>query len=99
MRDLTNTPTDQGDQTDAMRIQSETQRLSNSPALNDHGMSLTQRDQIHDAKVKGQSGPVFTLPNVAIHAHVLPTGKVLMWGRRDNPTDSMGLQDSLIETG
>ncbi len=31
----------------------------------------------------GQWGPVFTFPNVAIHTHVLPNGRVLMWGRRD----------------
>jgi galactose oxidase len=30
----------------------------------------------------GQWGEVFTLSNVAIHAHLLPTGKVLYWGRR-----------------
>jgi galactose oxidase len=31
---------------------------------------------------KGQWGPVFDLDNVAIHAHLLPTGKLLYWGRR-----------------
>jgi galactose oxidase len=31
----------------------------------------------------GQWAAVFTLPNVAIHTHVLPNGRVLMWGRRD----------------
>ena len=42
----------------------------------------------------GQWGPVMKWPNVAIHTHVLPTGKVLFWSRRewgpggplDNPT-------------
>ena len=38
---------------------------------------------VENSAVKGQWGPVFTLPNVAIHAHVLPNGRVLMWGRRD----------------
>jgi len=38
---------------------------------------------------RGQWGGPFTLPNVAIHAHVLPTGLVLMWGRRDNPQQSL----------
>ena len=38
---------------------------------------------------KGSWGPVFTLPNVAIHTSVLPNGRVLMWGRRDAPTDSL----------
>ena len=31
----------------------------------------------------GQWGPLFALPNVAIHAHLLPNGKVLFWGRRE----------------
>ncbi|MGH3869405.1 MAG: galactose oxidase-like domain-containing protein [Pseudonocardiaceae bacterium] len=31
----------------------------------------------------------FELPNVAIHTHVLPNGKVLFWGRRDQPTGSL----------
>src|ERR1700683_4445395 len=38
---------------------------------------------------RGQWGDLFTLPNVCIHAHVLPNGLVLMWGRRDNPQQSM----------
>ncbi|HUK71134.1 MAG TPA: galactose oxidase-like domain-containing protein [Streptosporangiaceae bacterium] len=38
---------------------------------------------------RGQWGNPFTLPNVGIHAHVLPTGLVLMWGRRDNPQQSL----------
>ena len=38
---------------------------------------------------RGQWENTFTLPNVAIHAHVLPTGLVLMWGRRDNPQQSL----------
>jgi len=38
---------------------------------------------------RGQWGDPFTLLNVGIHAHVLPTGLVLMWGRRDNPQQSM----------
>jgi hypothetical protein len=33
----------------------------------------------------GEWGDVFTLPNVAIHAHLLPTGTVLFWGRRSQP--------------
>jgi galactose oxidase len=37
----------------------------------------------------GRWDPVFELPNVAIHTHVLPNGKVLFWGRRDQPTGSM----------
>ena len=35
--------------------------------------------------VAGEWGPKFNLDNVAIHAHLLPTGKVLYWGRRTTP--------------
>jgi galactose oxidase len=35
---------------------------------------------------QGQWGPVLKFANAAIHAHVLPHGRVLMWGRRDRPT-------------
>jgi galactose oxidase len=38
---------------------------------------------------RGQWGDPFTLLNVGIHAHVLPNGLVLMWGRRDNPQQSL----------
>jgi galactose oxidase len=34
------------------------------------------------SRAAGQWGPVFQLKNVAIHAHLLPTGNVLYWGRR-----------------
>jgi hypothetical protein len=37
----------------------------------------------------GRWDPVFELPTVAIHTHVLPNGKVLLWGRRDQPTGAM----------
>ena len=37
----------------------------------------------------GRWDPVFPLPNVAIHAHLLPDGTVLFWGRRDDPAGSM----------
>jgi galactose oxidase len=33
-------------------------------------------------EVAGKWSPVLDLENVAIHAHLLPTGKVLYWGRR-----------------
>ena len=41
--------------------------------------------------LRGQWGPVIPLPNVGIHAHVLPNGLVLMWGRRDNPSQSLNV--------
>lgn len=37
----------------------------------------------------GRWDPVFGLPNVAIHTSLLPNGKVLFWGRRDDPGGSM----------
>jgi galactose oxidase len=48
---------------------------------------------VEDSAVKGQWGPVFNLPNVAVHAHVVPDGRVLMWGRRDNPGDSLDVHE------
>lgn len=35
----------------------------------------------------GEWGPVLKFPNVPIHAHVLPNGRVLMWGRRDRTSN------------
>lgn len=37
----------------------------------------------------GRWDPVFSMPNVAIHTHVLPNGTVLFWGRRDDPAGSL----------
>jgi galactose oxidase len=42
---------------------------------------------ISQEAVKGKWGPVFKWPNVGIHVHVLPTGEVLLWGRRREPHD------------
>jgi galactose oxidase len=47
---------------------------------------------VQDPGVAGQWSAIIALPNVAIHTHVLPTGKVLFWGRRVNPTDSVDVQ-------
>jgi galactose oxidase len=46
---------------------------------------------VESSAVKGEWGPVVELPNVAIHAHVLPNGEVLMWGRRSgtDPNESL----------
>lgn len=46
---------------------------------------------VDNPALKGQWGPVFSLPNVAVHSHLLPNGRVLMWGRRDSP--NLGLDD------
>ena len=39
--------------------------------------------------VRGRWDAVVVLPDVAIHTHVLPTGKVLFWGRRKDPNGGM----------
>ena len=42
-----------------------------------------------DPAATGQWEPVFALNNVAIHMSVLPNGKVLYWGRRDDPNGTL----------
>ena len=37
---------------------------------------------VGDPAALGRWGPLIGLPNVAVHSTVLPTGRVLMWGRR-----------------
>jgi hypothetical protein len=46
-------------------------------------------DIARDPAVSGRWEPVFDLPNAAIHTNVLPNGKVLFWGRRDDPKGSL----------
>jgi hypothetical protein len=41
--------------------------------------------QVAHPSAVGAWSDTFTLPNIAIHAHLLPTGKVLYWGRRSKP--------------
>jgi hypothetical protein len=48
---------------------------------------------LEDPALKGRWGRVLDLPNVAIHTHVLPNGRVLMWGRRDRPADSLDVHE------
>src|SRR4051812_13444882 len=45
-----------------------------------------------DPTQRGRWDPVVALPDVAIHTHVLPTGKVLFWGRRKDPKGGMHQQ-------
>ena len=40
----------------------------------------------------GVWGPVLAFPNAAIHTSVQPDGRVLMWGRRDDPQEGMDPQ-------
>ena len=42
----------------------------------------------------GRWDPPFPLPNVAIHAHVLPNRRVLFWGRRDDPANSLDVHET-----
>jgi len=44
---------------------------------------------VESSAVRGRWEPVFDLPNVAVHTHVLPNGKVLFWGRRQDPTSTV----------
>ena len=37
----------------------------------------------------GSWGAVFGLPNVAVHAHLLSDGRILLWGRRDSPQGTL----------
>ncbi len=46
---------------------------------------LERSAQPSNAAEAGQWSPVIPLANVPIHTHVLPTGKVLFWGRRNPP--------------
>jgi hypothetical protein len=46
-------------------------------------------DFAFDPAVTGRWEPVFALKNVAIHASLLPNGKALFWGRRDDPDGSL----------
>jgi galactose oxidase len=48
---------------------------------------------VESSASRGEWGPVFALPNVAVHAHVLPNGLVLMWGRRDKPDQSLDVHE------
>jgi galactose oxidase len=58
-------------------------------------MPAPEADRAEDSvwAYRGQWDTVFELPNVAIHTSVLPNGKVLFWGRRDQPTGSMHEQE------
>jgi hypothetical protein len=47
------------------------------------------RFKIDSLEQRGQWGRSFTLPNVAVHASLLHTGSVLMWGRRDTAQQSL----------
>jgi hypothetical protein len=55
--------------------------MASNPPLTNHP-SATQ------PSLTGTWSEVLNLANVAIHTHVLPTGNVLFWGRRKQPTDN-----------
>jgi galactose oxidase len=65
------------------------QTASVTTAAEDDARSAPFTFIVETADVRGQWGPVFALPNVAIHAHLLANGLVLMWGRRDDPGQSL----------
>ena len=51
------------------------------------GKSVAAATGAENAAQIGQWTAVIPLANVPIHTHVLPTGKVLFWGRRKTPGD------------
>ena len=55
------------------------------PFLSTTKMAVQSTLREPDSKKFGQWSPTFDLKNVAVHAHLLPNGKVLYWGRRSNP--------------
>jgi galactose oxidase len=50
--------------------------------------------RLDDPAIKGRWEPVLPLPDVGIHAHMLPDGRVLLWGRRPAPKDSLDVHQS-----
>ena len=62
------------------------------------GAAVPPASAAANAAEVGQWSAVFTLANVPIHTHVLPTGKILFWGRRvpvgDTPKGSAQPQPS-----
>jgi galactose oxidase len=50
---------------------------------------LLERIGVIRPNAVGRWEPVFALPNVAIHTTLLPDGRLLVWGRRDHPGDTM----------
>ncbi|MEI9895128.1 MAG: galactose oxidase-like domain-containing protein [Chthoniobacter sp.] len=59
---------------------------------------LRASDAFGQAGSLGQWGARFDWPNVAIHTHLLPNGKVMFWSRREwdanNPTEGLDPRDS-----
>src|SRR5688572_11762258 len=43
---------------------------------------------VTDSATQGEWGQSMTWPGVAIHAHLLPSGKVLFWGAEDRQADT-----------
>lgn len=43
----------------------------------------------NDPAIKGKWLEAFPIDNVAVHASLLPTGKILCWGRRTNPMSTI----------
>jgi galactose oxidase len=64
------------------RMMSETE-IGGSPHVGGDEHAASSREQF------GSWEPVIQLPNVPVHTHLLPNGKVLFWGRRVNLAGSM----------
>jgi hypothetical protein len=61
------------------------QQLAAQSAASDSASVGEPASGARGADEVGRWDPKFSLPNVAIHTHLLPNGKVLFWGRRDQP--------------
>lgn len=48
---------------------------------------------VDESSKMGEWGKVFDLRNTAVHAHVLPNGHVLIWGRRDRRTQTINTHE------
>ena len=49
----------------------------------------TQAEKDAKPEVYGKWGDLIQLPNVPVHVSLLPTGKVLYWGRRGFPRPNL----------
>jgi WD40 repeat protein len=58
--------------------------LATADGLTGSPVTFTHTATAGNATGVGQWGPAFTTPVVAVHTHLLPTGKVLLWGDEGN---------------
>jgi galactose oxidase len=59
------------------------------PSINTMANTFAVQGNQGDVARIGKWGPVLKLPNVPVHVHLLPNGKILFWGRRVDLHGSM----------